>query len=218
MRVQAWYRAVAAAYKISEGLGEEQPVTPGMLQRKFEGRGKNKGRRSGLWYKYASGEVVPRSGCREDGKEKNIALRVEEKYGGANDWLNLPLWQLISLRPFAIAETRSLYENLPPAIRDHFIDDSSTHSRFWKKPLNYEQLCKYLISIGNLDSLTALLIVIKDTEATQDRLNHDFLVDELIAKIGDFTLPIEIAPFKDTIHKHIRIMCNPDSYKNGEAF
>lgn len=216
IRVQAWYRAVAAAYKIREQLSDEQVVTPGMLQRKFEGQGKNKGRRSGLWYKYASGEVVPRSSRSEEGR-KDIALRVQDEYGDTNKWLNLPLWQLISLRPFSLEEIRLLYENLPTAIRNYFIDDSSTHSRFWKRTLNVKSLCEHLISVGDLDCLTALLIIIKETEATQDRLSYELLINDLIANIRTFVFPIEIEPFKELIYKHIKIMCHPSSYKNGEA-
>lgn len=163
MRVQAWFRAVSLASKL----------TPRELERKFgEPKGDGKVKRSCVWEKYRRGDVVPRSGPRPDGG-LNLVDRVDAAYPGTAKWLTLPLWRLLDKAPMEMSEIRRYLEGLPILMRQIFIYEQAQPSgAFWRRNTDYDDACDHLLRFVNLDGLTAVLALVKEAEVIQDQYRH----------------------------------------------
>jgi hypothetical protein len=164
MRVQAWFRAVSLASK----------MTPRELEKRFsESESDRKVKRSCVWDKYRRGEVVPRSGPRPDGG-LNLVDRVEAAYPGTAKWLTLPLWRLLDKAPMEMSEIRRCYESLPRPLRAMFIHPDATESSvFWRRR---EMDCKSggdtLLRFANLEGFTAVLAMLRETESAQNQREY----------------------------------------------
>ncbi len=164
LRVQAWFRSVS----IASGL------TPRELEKKFSKSGHDrKVKRSCVWDKYRRGEVMPRSGLRPDGGP-NLVDRVEAAYPGTTKWLTLPMWRLLDKAPMEMSEIRRCYENLPPPMRAMFIHPDATKSSvFWRRrPLDCKNDGEMLLRFNNVEGLTAVLAMFRETESTQNQREH----------------------------------------------
>ena len=161
MRVQAWFRAVSLASKL----------TPREFEKQFgESESDRKVKRSCVWDKYRRGEVVPRSGPRPDGKP-NLVDRVEAAYPGTAKWLALPLWRLLDKAPMEMSEIRRSYESLPRPMRAMFIHPDATESSvFWRRrKLDCKADCDFFLRFEDLDGFTAVLTMLRETESTQNQ-------------------------------------------------
>lgn len=159
MRVQAWFRAVSLA----SGLTTHE------LEKKFsESDDNRKVKRSCAWNKYRRGTVVPRGGPRPDGG-LNLVDRVEAEYSGTAKWLTLPLWRLLDKAPMEMSEIRLCYESLPRPIRAMFIrPDATKSSVFWRpRELNCKKDGELLLRFEDLDGVTALIAMLRETESAQ---------------------------------------------------
>lgn len=163
MRVQAWFRAVSLASKL----------TPRELEQLFrETKSNEKVKRSCVWDKYRRGEVVPRSGRRSDGG-LNLVDRVEMAYPGTAKWLTLPLWRLLDKAPMEMSEIRRCLEGLPNLMRQIFIYGQAEPSGvFWRRDIDCDDACDLLLRYGDLDGLTAVMALIKEAESVQDQYQH----------------------------------------------
>jgi len=178
MRVQAWFRAVAQASKL----------TPRELEKKFgEPKCDGKVKRSCMWDKYRRGEVAPRSGLRPDGG-LNLVDRVEATYPGTAKWLTLPMWRLLDKAPMEMSEIRGYLEGLPNLIRQIFIYGSAQPSGlFWRRDTDYDDACDHLLRFGSLDGLTAVLALVKEAEVIQDQYQHQ----DCAQKAGEYIARLE---------------------------
>lgn len=168
MRVQAWFRAVSLASKL----------TPRELEKQFgEPKSNEKVKRSCVWDKYRRGDVVPRSGLRPGGGA-NLVDRVEVVYPGTAKWLTLPLWRLLDKAPMEMSEIRRCYESLPRPMRAMFIHpDATESSAFWRvRTMNCKADCELLLRFESLDGLVAVLTLKKEVECTQNIGQHDICV------------------------------------------
>ena len=185
MRVQAWFRAVALA----SGL------TPRELEKKFsESDDSRKVKRSCVWDKYRRGEVAPRSGLRPDGG-LNLVDRVEAAYPGTARWLTLALWRLLDGATLEISEIKRGYENLPNSLRNAFVktDQSLSQNKFWRRSVDTKRMCERLVCLGTIESLTALLLMLREAELVQNQNLHDMCMKysmELLRRLDVLALPI----------------------------
>lgn len=168
MRVQAWFRAVSLASKL----------TPRELEKQFgEPKSNEKVKRSCVWDKYRRGDVVPRNGRRPDGG-LNLVDRVEAVYPGTAKWLTLPLWRLLDKAPMEMSEIRRCYESLPQPMRAIFIHPEATVSSvFWRRDEpNCKRDCDVLLRFENWEGLAAVLAMQRESESTQNKKQYDFCV------------------------------------------
>lgn len=178
MRIQAWFRAVSLASKL----------TPRELEKQFgEPKSNEKVKRSCVWDKYRRGEVVPRSGLRPDGG-LNLVDRVETVYPGTAKWLTLPLWRLLDRAPMEMSEIRRYLERLPNLMRQMFIySETQPTGLFWRRGTDYEDVCDLLLRFGSLDGLNAVLALVKEAEVIQDQYQHQECVEtagEYLARLA----------------------------------
>lgn len=173
MRVQAWFRAVSLASKL----------TPRELEQLFgETKSNEKVKRSCVWDKYRRGEVVPRSGLRPDGG-LNLVDRVEAVYPGTAKWLTLPLWRLLDRAPMEMSEIRRYLERLPNLMRQMFIySEAQPTGLFWRRDTDYEDACDLLLRFVSLDGLNAVLALVKEAEVIQDQYQHQ----DCVRKAGEY--------------------------------
>lgn len=166
MKVKTWYKAVILKSKKTEKE----------LEREFQPDDEPRGNRSCIWMKYGSGEVVPRGGIRKDGR-LNLVDRVEMRYKETAKWLRTPLWRLIDRAPMSMDELQAIYEQLPDDLRVMFIAlQKGFDGLFWRQPIAIEKTLFYLKSRGGLDSLVAMLALVREAEIIQDREMHKIAV------------------------------------------
>lgn len=163
MRVQAWFRAVV----------QTSNKTPHELERQFtESESDKKVKRSCVWGKYRRGEVVPRSGPKQDGGS-NLVDRVEEEYPGTAKWLTLPLWRLLDTAPMEMSEIRRSYESLPPAMRGMFIlPNADISATFWRRGELNGRDCDVLLRFESIEGFTAVATMLRESECTQNKAQH----------------------------------------------
>lgn len=185
MRVQAWFRAVSLASKL----------TPRELEKQFgEPKSNEKVKRSCVWDKYRRGEVVPRSGQRPDGA-LNLVDRVEAAYPGTAKWLNLALWRLLDGATLELSEIKKGYDNLPNVLRSAFVkpDQSASQNKFWRRSVDVKRVCEQLVCLGTIESLTALLLMLREAELVQNQNTYDICVRhclELLGHLDVLALPV----------------------------
>jgi hypothetical protein len=170
MRIKAWYWAVRKA----SGLSTRD------LERIFREDAGRKVYRSCIWNKYRRGEIVPRSGTRDDGK-LNLVEQVEARYPGTARWLSSPIWQVADKSPMEMSEIRMIYEGLPSTIRPLFIlSNAEAQGRFWRSQIDHKAVCSVLHRMSDLDALTAVLAMVKEAEAIQSPGGYEFTVDKAL--------------------------------------
>lgn len=193
MRVRSWFHAVS----------QTSGLTVGELEREFREEGSARAPRSCIWNKYKRGEVVPRSRYQGDRRPK-LVERVEARYPGTEKWLFSPLWLLVDVASMEMSDLRTIYEGLPPRIRDYFILSPSLVTKvFWRCPLHSEQLLVQFLSFHTVEDLVASVALIREAEIIQSRplLQYWILaVQELMRQVDwgglrNSTIPRELSEY-----------------------
>ncbi len=158
----AWFNAVSLA-----GGG----LTAGQLEVLFGSSNTGKtytlSDRSGLWGKYRTGYICPKTKPDLNGRI-SIVERVEKKFPGTAKWLTLPFWDVLSYTPMTIWDLKKIYCSFPPALREMFVMEiPGANMMFWRKRQDPLELCRKLIELGGIDALTAILALIKEAETIQ---------------------------------------------------
>lgn len=167
MRVRTWFHAVALA----------SSLTAAELERKFA-KADAKGAGSCIWDKYRRGEVVPRGA--ESNRLSGLVERVEAFFPGTAVWLLTPFWRLVDKAPLEMSEIRRVYESMPSAIRSLFVVPPRTrHQLFWRRFDDAQKTCASLLRLGNLESVTAHMALIREGETCQDTYTHSVAIARL---------------------------------------
>ncbi len=197
MRVQAWFRAVSLASKL----------TPRELEQQFgETKSNEKVKRSCVWDKYRRGEVVPRSGLRPDGG-LNLVDRVEAVYPGTAKWLSLPLWRLLDKAPMEMSEIRRCYESLPQPMRAMFIHPDATESSvFWRRDVDCGKMCNLLLRFADPDGLVAVLTMGREAETNQSRRQYSISMNTTMGYIGKLDGHAVLGKSMQTIEACVRFL------------
>lgn len=164
LRTMAWFNAVSQA----SGMNAYE------LDIFFAGRYRKYENRACIWDKYERGEVEPRTKTSAKG-QPSIVQKVEKKFPGTAEWLKHPIWTLLGNSRMNMEEIRSVYMSLNPRLRALFIMDTSTARKpgiFWRRDMPLNEIFQKLEKGSGLDSLTALLAMIKEAEITQYQDQH----------------------------------------------
>lgn len=169
LAARAWFNAVSLA---SGGL------TAGELEILFRakqtGKSKESEVRSGIWGKYRDGRICPKQIPDYKGRT-SIVERVEKQFKGTRKWLNMPFWLMLSYSPISMETVKETYLCLPEHLKDLFIAEKPPYKRmFWRRPGDVEEMYIELVRAGTLDSFTAVLALIKESEITQNQEMHQF--------------------------------------------
>lgn len=192
LRTQVWFHVVQQRSQLSIER----------LEQKFSSGGLAKRWKSGIWNKYKKGDVTPRN--REGAKgQRSLVQLVEAEYPGTKIWLDHPLWRALDPTPMEPSEIRKCYENLPSHIREVLIEIPPAGGRFWRTVEGPATVMRSLAGTAPLEKLYVAIMLLKESEACQDRNRFASAVivlggsDEWLKKIE------ELASFRTEISRWI---------------
>lgn len=168
VRTKAWFIAVSQASGMS---AEELEIhfAPPEKQKAYQ-----HGSRPGLWAKYKKGSICPKIKRDLNGKP-SLVEKVEKEFPGTADWITIPFWRVLSHTPMGMDELKEIYLSLSEPICELVVMEEPDVARmFWRRPIGHEDLYDQLLSIGDLDAITAILALIKEAEVTQNQHQHQF--------------------------------------------
>lgn len=168
LATRAWFNAVSLASGGMTAAELEELFRP-----KQSSEARASGVRSGLWGKYRDGRVCPKQIPDYKGRTP-IVERVEKRFKGTRIWLNMPFWLMLSKSQVSMDTLKEIYLLLPEYLTDLLVAERPPYSRtFWRRPGDMEQVYERLVSVGTLDSITAVLALIKECETTQNQEMHE---------------------------------------------
>lgn len=164
MRIRAWFHAVSSKSGLTAAELEREFARPDAFGRS----------RSCIWDKYRRGEVSPRSEPSGDG----LVERVEARYADTAHWLSSPLWRLADRIPMGMFDLRQIYEGLPRPMRSLIVSgEARDASVFWRRQVDPGDVCELVVRFRSLESLIALLALVKEAETAQLQHQHDLATD-----------------------------------------
>ncbi len=165
LRTRAWFNAVSQA----SGMDDSE------LEVLFGDSKYTPIHRPGLWGKYKKGTICPKSKPDIHGRP-SIVERVEAKFPGTAQWLEMPFWDVLSRKRMEMSEIKQIYFWLSEEVFDKIVADKTDgdfyEAAFWRIPKDWITLYSELSEIGNLDAATAILALIKECETTQRQAEH----------------------------------------------
>lgn len=150
LRAQVWFMAVA----------DESGKTANALEAEFRADHGAVNRLSGLWGKYARGEVSP---------SNKLVAAVESVYPETAYWFHLPFWRLLRAAPITFEELKPIFFELADETMALLVFEDGQEEAFWRKPADVAATYRGLLKLESLeDSVTGILLLIQEAEFRQD--------------------------------------------------
>jgi len=128
--------------------------------------------RPALMDRYARGELSPKNDGRRCGGKK-LVERLEAAYPGSAKWLSLPLWELMSLKPYSLNDIHQMMAPLQGPFFYKFFSRTTSPGKIYLR--NFLVDLKEVQRIARhetLDAFTFLLGLAREAEHTLDVRVH----------------------------------------------
>lgn len=127
--------------------------------------------RSGIWGKYKDGLICPRFKPDINGNP-SIVEKVDKVLPGSAELMNMPFWLVLGKKNMDLSELREVYLSLSEEVQELILMPKLRPpkvTKFWRRPIKCVELFDALYEIGDFDAITAVLVLIKEGEATQNQ-------------------------------------------------